>query len=306
MIFKAELLADSGSAAAASEFFRSATYLRAENVTHTLLVRNLLAIPVVVRNIPGTDSFDATSPYGYPGATMVSANMFHQRIDFSTTGLVSVFIRDRINGAALPGGTARGTVLLHDPTKQRTIRSTVMNTVRANERAGFQVRSVPGPDVDSKLLTEFTTVYYQNMRRVRAAPRYFFPPGYVRACLDFDRSWLVVVTAPDRQFAGGALCVISDQCIHYFLSATAERYQRSSPIKNGLISLLDMADDLSIPLNLGGGLAPGDGLERFKRGFSNAAAAYFTHEIVCDEAAFNQLACPRDAGTFFPPYRASA
>ena len=59
-----------------------------------------------------------------------------------------------------------------------------------------------------------------------------------------------------------------------------------------------------LPLNLGGGLAAGDGLEAFKRGFANAELAFSTHEIVCDPDAYAELAGDRDAGDFFPAYRA--
>ncbi len=66
----AELHADGGAAATEDDFFRSAPFLAAEGVTHTLVVgadRGRVAIPLVVRPIPGTDRSDAISPYGYPG-----------------------------------------------------------------------------------------------------------------------------------------------------------------------------------------------------------------------------------------------
>jgi hypothetical protein len=59
-----------------------------------------------------------------------------------------------------------------------------------------------------------------------------------------------------------------------------------------------------MPLNLGGGLAPGDGLERFKRGFANSEAPFRTHQVVCDPHAYEELARSRPAGDFFPAYRA--
>ena len=67
----AELIADSGAAAASEEFFRSRPFLDAEGVTHTLRIDaeggELLA-PLIVREIPGAGGgCDAISPYGYPG-----------------------------------------------------------------------------------------------------------------------------------------------------------------------------------------------------------------------------------------------
>jgi hypothetical protein len=63
-----------------------------------------------------------------------------------------------------------------------------------------------------------------------------------------------------------------------------------------------------MPLNLGGGVHPGDGLERFKRGFANAEAPFHTHELVCDADAYERLTGERPntggAVGFFPAYRA--
>jgi hypothetical protein len=69
-------------------------------------------------------------------------------------------------------------------------------------------------------------------------------------------------------------------------------------------AMIDLADDLDVPLNLGGGVAAGDGLERFKRGFANAEAPFVTHEVVCDPTAYEELSAGREAGDFFPAYRA--
>jgi hypothetical protein len=70
--------------------------------------------------------------------------------------------------------------------------------------------------------------------------------------------------------------------------------------------MMDLAEELELPLNLGGGVHPRDGLEDFKRGFANAELPFVTHEIVCDRDAYSTLADGRDAGGFFPAYRAPA
>ena len=71
--------------------------------------------------------------------------------------------------------------------------------------------------------------------------------------------------------------------------------------------MLDLADELGLPLNLGGGVAPGDGLEEFKRGFANAELPFLTHEVVCDRGGLRAaLPAGVEAGGFFPAYRARA
>jgi hypothetical protein len=68
--------------------------------------------------------------------------------------------------------------------------------------------------------------------------------------------------------------------------------------------MLDLADELGVPLNLGGGIRPGDGLDEFKRGFANAELEFFTQEVVCDPVAYAELTGDRETGDFFPAYRA--
>ena len=71
LVATAELIEDRGEAAAGEEFFRSRQFLDAEGVTHTLRIAGdgieLLAAPLIVREIDGADERDAISPYGYPG-----------------------------------------------------------------------------------------------------------------------------------------------------------------------------------------------------------------------------------------------
>ena len=75
-------------------------------------------------------------------------------------------------------------------------------------------------------------------------------------------------------------------------------------MKNVVATLVEFAGELGIPLNLGGGIARGDALEEFKRGFANREQPWLTSEIVCDPAAYDRLSAGRDSAGFFPAYRA--
>jgi hypothetical protein len=79
-----------------------------------------------------------------------------------------------------------------------------------------------------------------------------------------------------------------------------------SPFKSTVAAMIDLARTQGLPLNLGGGLQPDDPLDHFKRGFSNDAAPFYTHELVCDPGVYERLSGGRDAGGFFPAYRAPA
>jgi len=75
-------------------------------------------------------------------------------------------------------------------------------------------------------------------------------------------------------------------------------------MKNVVTRLVEHSAELGLPLNLGGGISPGDALEGFKRGFANRQQTWLTSEIVCDEETYARLSAGRDAGGFFPAYRA--
>jgi CelD/BcsL family acetyltransferase involved in cellulose biosynthesis len=130
------------------------------------------------------------------------------------------------------------------------------------------------------------------------------PASAEERVLEFARSWLLLARDPSGEPAAGAITAVSDGHLHYFLGGTADEARADSPFKLVVERMLDQADELGLPLNLGGGLRPGDGLERFKRGFANAGGEFRTHEVVCDRAAYDRLAAGRAATDFFPAYRA--
>ena len=70
-----------------------------------------------------------------------------------------------------------------------------------------------------------------------------------------------------------------------------------------IVAVTDRAEELGLPMNLGGGVHPGDGLEEFKRGFTNRELHFRTHEIVCDLGLYAELSEGRADEGFFPLYR---
>lgn len=298
------LVEDAGAAAAdEGAFFRTATFLAAEGVTHTLVVGDGdLRMPVVRRPVP-QGGYDAVTPYGYPGATVRRPGMDVADVDFSGSGLVSLFVRERLGVPALTGGTPRNRVFLHDPARPRTVRSRVATKVRSNGRLGYRAEPVHGPDVDDDLLKAFVLAYYEAMRRADAASRYYFPVEYLRACLQTPTAWLLVVRGPEDDVAAASINVVSDGYLHYFLGGAADAHHRVSPTKNMIVGMMDLADHLGLPLNLGGGMTPGDSLETFKANFANGEARFHAHGIVTDPAAYQRLVAGGPPTEYFPAYR---
>jgi hypothetical protein len=143
------------------------------------------------------------------------------------------------------------------------------------------------------------------MRRTAAGERYFFGAAYFNRILESDRTWLALALAPGGEVAAASIVARSDGYLHYYLSGTADPNLPESPMKNIVASLVKLAAEQGLPLNLGGGISPGDRLEEFKRGFANRELPWRTSEIVCDAGAYERLCAGRSAGDFFPAYRAS-
>jgi hypothetical protein len=306
----ADLLEDGGAAAAGPEFFRSAEFLVAEGVTHTLRISadgaEMLA-PVLVRDVPDADALDASSPYGYPGLSAPQGvQLDPSRIDWSGTGLVSLFLRHRLGGEPpLRDATARNEVQIADPSLSRKSRPSDRQQIRRNAERGYEVRHVPGPNASDSDRRGFLAVYEQTMRRAKADPRYFFDPEYFARILAFEDSYMFLALEPEGNVAAGSIATRSDGMLHYYLSGTADQFRGDSPMKNVVAAIVDFSEGLGLPLNLGGGLRPGDALDEFKRGFANRTEPFHTSEVVCDAEAYERLSGGRDPGGFFPAYRAS-
>ena len=305
----ATLLEDSGAAATDGEFFRSREFLVAEGVTHTLRIESgageLLA-PLVVREIEGSGARDASSPYGYPGlAGSDDLRLDPAAVDWSATGLVSVFIRHRLDrDPALRGATERNTVQLADPALPRKSRATDRRQIRRNAEAGYEVRRAAGPSASAEERAAFLAVYAQTMDRAEAGERYRFGAEYFAELFSYGDSSLFLAEAPGGEVAAASLVARGDSMLHYYLSGTADRFLSDAPMKNLVAAIVDYAEQRELPLNLGGGLHPGDSLEEFKRGFANRAEPFRTSEIVCDPEAYERLCADRDSGGYFPAYRA--
>lgn len=326
MTATAELLADRGAAAESEELFRSRPFLDVEEVTHTLRIDagdlQLLA-PLIVREIPGSDARDAISPYGYPGLVEGSRGgarrslpavaptgappgprLDPEMVDWSPTGLVSIFIRHTLGVPPLAGAAERNVVQIADPALPAKSRGSDRNRINKNRRAGYEVEVVPGPRTTPAQRAGFLAAYEQTMRRTGAAERYFFAAAYFDRILESDRAWLAIAHAPGGDVAAASLTARSDGFLHYYLSGSADAQLRDSPMKNVVAALVELSAEQGLPLNLGGGLGRGDALEEFKRGFANREQPWRVSEIVCDRAAYDRLAAGRGATDFFPRYRA--
>jgi hypothetical protein len=318
----AELIEDRGAGAVSDDFFRSRPFLEAEGVTHTLRIlageAELLA-PLIVRSIGDGPERDAISPYGYPGiatsraseidrtweGSMSDAPLDPAAIDFSATGLTSIFLRHTLDDPPLADASERNIVQIADPELPPKSRPSDRNQINKNLRRGYSLRLVPGPETTAAERAGFLAAYEETMRRTGAAERYFFGAAYFDRILGSSLAWLALVHAPSGEVAAASIAARSDGYLHYYLSGSADSHLRDSPMKNIVAAMAELSAEQGLPLNLGGGISPGDRLEEFKRGFANRELPWRTSEIVCDPDAYARLSSGREAAGFFPAYRAS-
>ncbi|WP_223644200.1 GNAT family N-acetyltransferase [Corallococcus sp. EGB] len=292
------------------DYFRSPHHLRAEGTTHTLLIEDAagraLRVPLIVRPIEGTPYHDAISPYGFPGGRLDGLReVSRDAVDWTDTGLVSLFVRDRVTGPrCFTGATKRNEVFFIDSQRPVVFQAEARRQMRRNTRLGFVSTCGPAREASREEREGFKEVYRQTMVRDRAHARYFFSDAYFEDLFSSPVAWLATTRAPDGVIASSGVAVVSDGVLHHYLGGTADVYLPRSPAKNTVFeSLLGLSKQLGLPLHLGGGVRPGDGLERFKRSFGNASSHLYTHEFICEPSVYARLSAGRDTG-FFPAYRA--
>jgi hypothetical protein len=166
------------------------------------------------------------------------------------------------------------------------------------------VELIPADTASPEQRAGFLEVYEQTMRRAGAAGHYFFGDAYFAKILQASRTWLVLARAPGGILAAASIATVSDGYLHYYLSGSADSHLGDAPMKSVVTRLVEHSAELGLPLNLGGGIAPGDALEEFKRGFANRRQPWLTSELVCDADSYARLSAGREAGGFFPAYRA--
>jgi hypothetical protein len=200
--------------------------------------------------------------------------------------------------------TERNVVQIADPSLPPKSRPSDRRQVRRNLEAGYLLDLVPGTETTAAQRAGFLDAYEQTMRRTEAAPHYFFAPAYFDRVLEAERTWLALATASDGSLAAASIAAVSDGYLHYYLSGSADSHLREAPMKNVVSRLVEHATELGLPLNLGGGISPGDALEEFKRGFANRSQPWLTSELVCDADSYARLSQGGEGGGFFPAYRA--
>ncbi len=282
--------------------------------------------PFVLRPL-ASGGCDLTSPYGYggpihwgPGDVDRVAPKFWAEFDgwARQAGVVTEFIRMSLFDDVLPyPGRLRERALNYVRTLDPRAADVWAGTepkVRQNGRRAIRSGVAVGADTTGRMLDDFVRIYTATMERRHSDEWYRFGrPFFERLHRELPGRYVYVYARRGDVTVSMDLVLLGGDTGYYFLGGTDADSFGCRP--NDLVKLTVMEwlrERGYRRYVLGGGVRPGDGLERYKRGFApDGAHAFRTGERILDRSAYDALMRRRfgsvaeaQGGDFFPAYRA--
>jgi hypothetical protein len=290
-----------------------------------------VALPLLVRPIPGTSLRDVTSVYGYPGPVGPGGPLTAELRAAFQQGLETV-LRDR---GVVSAFSRLHPMLGHDALfglgKVRDEGQTIALTLRGHREDGDPVDGTEGysrgcrrtlrrlaghgfvgqHDPELRYLPDFTAIYQETMRRSGARTEYWYDEA------DFDALattmpgsvQLFVVRLGDDVMAA-SLATVHGGFVTDYLGGTRSEALSFSPDR----LVVDTERRWALKtgqrtLHLGGGRgARADSLFSYKSGFAPPAQTFRTWRWILDRDAYDRLSPPDaadpESAQFFPTYRA--
>lgn len=280
------------------------------------------------------DSFDATSPYGYPGPitnflikddnlntdhfinTAISEWLKH----LNDNNVVTCFIRHHpilqsLNKVFSLFGqlTFRGETVSFDLSKSNdeiwdNIKVNHRSEIKKTEQLGFEIEV----DANWKRIEDFILCYNLNMDRVNAKSLYYFSREYYSnfiAALS-GKSFLISALY-NGKMTGAAIFTEFNGIVQLHLGCTFSDYLKNYPHKLLYYKVALWAKERgNTHLHLGGGLGgSNDSLFTFKSRFSPLRHQFFTSELIINQETYNTLSekwkgeHPEVNSNYFPLYK---
>jgi lipid II:glycine glycyltransferase (peptidoglycan interpeptide bridge formation enzyme) len=287
----------------------------------------LIAIPLIIRPIEGTDCFDITSVYGYSGP--VSKNISY---NFNNTQFITEFREYLFNKKIVSVFSRLNPFINHQKDILKNLGdcedlSSVVFIDLTNDievqRQGYQRRIKSHINKSRRLCTikkaqtqeeieAFIDIYYENMNRVDAEDSYYFDKDYFfkfLKCNDFKTDLLLAIDNDTNQYISGVMFVKTNQIVQYHLSGTKTDFLNIMPVKMLIDEMRILATNKGYKyLNLGGGLgSKEDSLLRFKKSFSKELKTFSLWKYIVNVDAYNKLSSKNEVTNtnYFPAYRSS-
>lgn len=284
--------------------------------------------PYLKRAIDGSDAglYDIVSPYGYGGVSHyggIDLTAF-RRAFFSESrerGLVAEFLRtnpfdypsEKLSDLCVDDYTPHTTFgvtfdvdadeyfAAAEGRHRTAVRKALRTGVNVSER---DLSSIVDPQ------SPFRVMYSETMERVGAQSRLKLDTDYFDRLqrLGPSRGFVSEAVSESGEVLAASIFLTHGSRVHYHLAGSTSEGQRLGATN----LLIDWVVRNRLPprgqFHLGGGVASGDGLEKFKRSLSNRQLEVYLCRTTVNQSAYAQLC--RDAGKnsysagFFPAYRA--
>jgi hypothetical protein len=311
------------------DFYFLAEYHQLDNSGLPLLLHyqngaDSLAMPIVLRNIEGSDYKDITSVYGYCGPLTKLENPDPESIAgfqeelvrfFDANNIVSAFSRlhslfpfqsDLLNGLGMVSDsnlTIGIDLTLPEKEQKKQYAYSLRYALNRLKSKKFSVRkAITNEEIDS-----FIEIYKETMDRVKASPNYYFSKEYFYRFLHSIDSF-ILLAFHEGQITAGSLCTTCNGIIQTHLNATKNEFLYLSPLK----MVLDEVRSLGVRkgfriLHLGGGVSEdNDSLFFFKSRFSKQFYPFKIWKYIHNQEVYDFLVRQKTNETnesFFPLYR---
>ena len=293
----------------------------------------LMALPLLLRKIHGTEFKDATSVYGYPGPLTLNIDSDFDNTCFREEFQALLLQHNYVSIFSRLNPFIRGQeIILSQMDETASLGKVVYIDLTLNLEAQFQqyhkrlrtyINKCRRTYHIKKALTRkevehFIALYYENMYRVNAKEKYFFEEAYFFELLhstSFETDILLAMDNATNKVVAGAMFIKKNKIVQYHLSGVKADYLDLNPVKLLLDEMRIKATHEGYSyLNLGGGVGnKEDSLFQFKSGYSKEFKYFNVWRHVVDKKAYSRLVrektnhkCAKFNGScydFFPCYR---
>lgn len=287
---------------------------------------NSICIPLLIRPIPNTNYFDATSVYGYAGplhsATLTNfdGEVFSTELTkaLSSRKIVSIFsrlhpfIENQKEILNFCGNIKyKGEVVYFDLTQTEEELVSKYNK-RLKTQINKAKRNCWIKEVGDEFeITIFKNIYEEHMLKLEADRQYFFQLKYflgLNKSESLDTQFFLVHENDKNSVIGGGIFLILGDFAQYHLSATKEEFSRISPSKMLIDHMRVIAKSKGAKIfNLGGGLGSNqDSLLHFKKLFSKDTKPFYVWNHIILPEIYNDLTKEnrnKRSEDYFPAYR---